>query len=149
MRKYVNGMRAGFVATGILSVLMLAKGPLGIMPDFDVIALLSAMLGRPDAFLVGWIAHFAIGTVLWGVLFVMLLPYLPGSSYVLKGVVFGVAAWTAMMAAVMPMAKAGPFGLNFGLMAPAMMLMLHLVFGAALGAAYGMRADRLMFANMK
>lgn len=86
---------------------------------------------------------------MWGVLFVMLLPYLPGGSYVLKGVAFGVAAWTAMMVAVMPMAKAGPFGLNFGLMAPAMTLMLHLVFGAALGAAYGMRADRLMFANMK
>lgn len=149
MRKYVNGMRAGFVATGILSVLMLGKAALGIMPDFDVVAMLSAMLGFPGVRLVGWVAHFAIGTVLWGILFVMLLPHLPGGSYTLKGLAFGIAAWAAMMVAVMPMAKAGPFGLNFGLLAPAMMLMLHLVFGAALGAAYGMRADRLMFANMK
>ncbi|MBI5011273.1 MAG: hypothetical protein HZC06_00110 [Methylocystis sp.] len=36
------------------------------------------------------------------------------------------------------MAGAGLFGINFGAMAPFMTLMLHIIFGAVLGGAYGL-----------
>jgi hypothetical protein len=51
-----------------------------------------------------------------------------------------VAAWLGMMIIVMPMAGAGLFGMNLGIMAPVMTLVLHVVFGAVLGAVYQMRA---------
>ncbi len=41
-----------------------------------------------------------------------------------------------MMLIPMPMAGAGLFGLKLGPMAPVMTLVLHLVWGAVLGAAY-------------
>jgi len=78
-----------------------------------------------------------IGTVVWGGLFAWLDPILPGSSHWFKGVVFGVGAWALMMILVMPMAGAGFFGVNMGMMAPIMTLMLHAIFGAVLGGVYG------------
>lgn len=41
-----------------------------------------------------------------------------------------------MMIIVMPMAGAGLFGLNIGIMAPVATLILHLIFGAVLGYTY-------------
>ena len=39
------GLGAGFVATVVLSLMMVAKGMMGVMPELDVIAMLSAMMG--------------------------------------------------------------------------------------------------------
>ncbi len=41
-----------------------------------------------------------------------------------------------MMVLIMPMADAGMFGLELGIMAPIMTLMLHMIFGAVMGAVY-------------
>ncbi len=81
--------------------------------------------------------HVLIGTMLWGTLFAWLHPNLPGGSHWLKGVWFGVGAWLLMMIFVMPMAGAGFFGMNLGMTAPVMTLMLHIVFGMVLGGVYG------------
>ena len=131
----LKGMAAGFVATAVLSALMVMKSMMGIMPELDVIAMLSKMMGTSLA--MGWVAHFMIGTVVWDGLFGLLAPYLPGGSYWFKGVIFGIGAWLMMMIAVMPMAGAGLFGMNFGMMAPVMTLVLHIIFGAVLGGVYG------------
>jgi hypothetical protein len=45
-----------------------------------------------------------------------------------------------MMVVLMPMAGAGLFGMNMGVMAPMMTLVLHLIFGAVLGWVYGRSA---------
>jgi hypothetical protein len=50
---------------------------------------------------------------------------------------FSIAAWLMMMLVVMPMAGAGLFGLNLGMAAPMMTLMLHAIFGAVLGVVFG------------
>lgn len=130
-----KALLAGFLATAALSGLMLAKGAMGLMPQLDVITMLSAMLGGSP--LIGWLAHFMIGTVVWGIGFALLYAHIPGEAPWLKGMQFGAAAWLMMMVAVMPMVGAGVFGLTLGLMAPVMTLMLHLIFGAILGAVYG------------
>lgn len=138
MQNLKAGFLAGFVATVVLSVMMLAKAMMGIMPELDVIAMLSAMMGTPAV--MGWIAHFMIGTVAWGGGFAILYNALPGSGAVGKGIVFGIAAWLAMMIMVMPMAGAGLFGMSFGIMAPMMTLILHIIFGAVMGAVYNAKA---------
>lgn len=139
MISLVRGIAAGLGATIALSILMMAKGMMGLMPELNVIAMLGSMaqdmMGMGGA-AVGWALHFMIGAVIYGVLFDKLNDKLPGDSQIKKGMVFGVAAWLVMMVGIMPMAGAGLFGMALGMMAPVMTLMLHLIFGAVLGYAY-------------
>ncbi len=135
MTNIAKGLAAGFVATVALSAVMLMKSAMGLMPELDVIAMLAGMMGGSAA--IAWLAHFMIGTVLWGGLFALTAPALPGGSFWLKGIGLGVGAWALMMIAVMPMAGAGLLGLQLGITAPLMTLMLHIGFGAVLGAVYG------------
>src|SRR3974377_2143805 len=110
------------------------KSMMGVMPELDVIKMLSAMMGAPA--IAGWVGHFAIGTVLWGGMFALLNSLIPGSSQIVKGIVFGLAAWLMMMLAIMPMAGQGLFGLNLGVAAPVMTGMLHVIFGTVMGGVY-------------
>lgn len=139
MSRLGRGILAGFVATVVLSVFMVMKQMMGMMPQMDVIRMLTAMIGASSP-LVGWAMHFMIGSLVWGGLFALLQNRIPGGTTVVRGVVFGIGAWLMMMIAVMPMAGAGLFGLQFGMAAPVMTLLLHIVFGASLGAVYGWRS---------
>lgn len=141
MTEVGKGMIAGFVATVVLSALMLMKSAMGLMPELDIAQMLGGMLGGGPG--VGWIAHFLIGTVIWGILFAYLDPQLPGGSHWLRGVVFGMGAWILMMIAVMPMAGAGLFGMKLGIMAPIMTAMLHAIYGAVLGGTFGALLGRI------
>ena len=125
-----SGMVAGFFATAVLSLAMIAM-PAGLAPD--IIGLISHILqtGRDT----GWIVHFLVGTVAWGGFFAILQPFLPSRSALVRGMMFGVAAWLAMMLVMMPIADAGYFGLALGPTTPFKALLLHLIFGAALGLA--------------
>jgi uncharacterized membrane protein YagU involved in acid resistance len=139
MNTYVRSMIAGFAATVVLSLLMIMKGATGLMPQLDVITMLSgmaqSMVGMGGAGS-GWLIHFLIGTVLWGFLFALLYDRLPGSQAIAKGMSFGVLAWVLMMILAMPMAGAGLFGVKLGMMAPVMTLILHLIWGAVLGFVF-------------
>ncbi len=126
-----NGLTAGFVGAAVLAVIFVIKAMMGITPQLDIIVMLSAMMGAP--LVMGWVVHFVIGTFLWGVLFAVANGLIPGSTQTIKGIVLGLFAWLLMMIAVMPMAGAGLFGLNFGLIGLLMPLALHVVFGAVLG----------------
>jgi hypothetical protein len=133
---WLKGMVAGFVATTVLSTLMLMKTMMGVMPELNPIKMISDMLGASPA--VGWVMHFMIGSVLWGSLFAWLDPNIPGEGHWLRGILFGVGAWLVMMIVMMPMADAGFFGSHLGMMAPVMTLVLHVVFGFVLGAVYAL-----------
>ncbi|MCQ4322211.1 DUF6789 family protein [Stutzerimonas stutzeri] len=133
-RNMPKGLLAGFIATVVLSVLMLMKTMMGLMPQLDVIAMLSGMLGSGPA--IGWLLHFFIGTVLYGIA-IALLASRATRSATMSAVLLGVIGWLIMMILLMPMTGQGLFGMNLGLMAPIMTLVLHLIFGAALGAVYG------------
>ena len=135
---YVRGMAAGFLATVVLSALMVMKAMMGVMPGLNAIRMLTqmahGMLGTPASPAVGWLLHFLIGTVSWGTTYAWLRPRLPGGPAA-RGMLFATGAWLMMMLVVMPMAGAGPFGLRLGVMAPVATLVLHLVYGAVLGVA--------------
>lgn len=134
MNKIIAGLAAGFIATVVLSILMILKGMMGLMPGLNVIVMLSAMMHTP--LIMGWVAHFMIGTVAWGGLFAVFYDKIPGGSAVSKGIALSIAAWLAMMIVVMPMAGAGLFGMHMGMMAPVMTLVLHIIFGAVLGTGF-------------
>jgi|TARA_Y100000815_G_scaffold188521_1_gene172102 hypothetical protein len=131
-----SGFIEGLAATVVLSAMMLIKGAVGAFPELDPIHMIAAMLGAPA--LVGWIGHFAIGTLAWGGGFALLNVSIPGDKQIVKGILFGIAAWFGMMVVMMPMAGAGLFGLNLGIgmMAAVMTLILHIVFGAVLGLVF-------------
>ena len=131
-----KGIVAGFVATVVLSAMMMMKQSMGLMPELNPIAMISDMAGLASP-IIGWIGHFAIGTVFWGAGFAILEHYLPG-PYWLRGMVFAIGAWLLMMIVVMPMAGAGAFGLGLGVMRPIATLLLHVVFGLVLGGVYGL-----------
>ena len=137
MNLYLRSMAGGFAATVVLSALMVMKDAMGLMPALNVVTMLSgmahSMMGLPDVLAVGWLLHFMIGTVLWGMLFAAAYGWLPGQGAVAKGLWFSVWAWLMMMLLAMPMAGGGLFGLRLGMMAPVMTLMLHLIWGAVLG----------------
>ncbi len=131
---YINsGLIAGFVATVVISLLMIGIEALRVLPQFDMIGILADLLGRGRA--AGWTLHFMIGTVGWGVLFAGLQPSLPGRTVLQRGVVFGILAWLVMMLA-MPLAGADLFALNFGWPVAATTFILHVIFAAVLGLVY-------------
>ncbi|MEO6783472.1 MAG: DUF6789 family protein [Bradyrhizobium sp.] len=133
---YGKGVLAGFVATIVLSAIMLMKQAMGVMPQLNPIEMITTMAGASTP-LVGWIGHFVIGAILWGVIYAWLDPRLPGPHWI-RGMIFATGAWFIMMVIMMPMAGAGFFGANLGLgmKAPVATLMLHWIYGAVLGGVY-------------
>jgi len=85
--------------------------------------------------MMGWVAHFMIGMVVWGFLFSALVNKLPG-GVMLSAIFFSIGAWFMMMIGPMPMAGAGLFGMKMGIMAPMATLMLHIIWGLVLGLSY-------------
>lgn len=134
-----RAMVAGFAATIVLSMMMLIKSAAGVMPYADPIEALTKVstmwLGTPLQPWVGWVEHFLMGTVLWGIVFAVIETALPGPGW-LRGVLFSIGAWFAMMLILMPLAGAGLFGLGLGWGIPIMTLVLHMMWGAILGWVY-------------
>ncbi|MDQ6684311.1 MAG: hypothetical protein M3Z16_04220 [Pseudomonadota bacterium] len=132
-----KGLLAGLAATVVLSILMVLKAMMGIMPELDLPKMLAGMMGSSDTPGIGWAIHFMIGVVVYGVAIALLDEHLPGQGSTTHGLLLACAGWLIMMVVLMPMAGAGIFGMKMGPMAPLMTLVLHLVFGAVLGWTYG------------
>lgn len=49
------------------------------MPELNPIAMITKMSGSSTP-LMGWMGHFVIGTVLWGLLYVQLLAFIGGRA---------------------------------------------------------------------
>src|SRR3569832_1885189 len=86
----VKGIVAGFCATVVLTLIMVVKFAAGVIPQVNLAALMSGLLTAPVY--VGWGVHFVIGTLVWGPLFAVLAPRIPGSPAIIKGVLFAMAA---------------------------------------------------------
>jgi len=132
-----KGIVAGTIATGVLSTVMLLQGAAGVLPQLSLIQLLLDVLAAPREHVFGWLAHCLLGSAMWGGLFAYLEPRLGADSQVKGGILFGLLLWLVMMLVVMPAAGAGYFGFQLTLLAPLVMLVLHVVYGAVLGWTYG------------
>lgn len=131
----IKGAIAGFVATAVVSGLIVAKELAGWWPQLDFVRLLSG--GGEDA--LGWAIHFAVGTLLLGPLFAVLAPRLPGTSCIAKSIVFVCGAWLIMQLAVLPLLGLGAFGARYGFVVPALTFVMNVVFGVILGLVFEMQ----------
>jgi len=52
-KNVLKGMVAGFIATMVLSALMIMKSMMGVMPELDVINMLTNMMGASSPLPVG------------------------------------------------------------------------------------------------
>jgi uncharacterized protein DUF6789 len=136
MSNSMKGMVAGLVATLVLSGLLLVKSTMELVPELNIIRLLTN-LGSITT-VQAWMDHFIIGVVVWGLLFGVYDSLATRPAHWLKGIIFGVFAWLVMMLVFMPLAKTGIFGFRLGPMAAAVTLLYHLVYGAVLGTTYGL-----------
>ena len=136
MNKFLSGALAGLVATIVLSVLMVMKDMMGMMPDVDIIAMLAGRMG--GNIMMGWVAHFMVGVIGYGFAYTLIFSKLSYGNHITRGILLGIAGWLAMMVALMPMMGAGMFGLNMpsGMMVPIATMMLHIIFGAVLGLVF-------------
>jgi hypothetical protein len=130
-----RGLLAGLIATVVVSLLMLLKQAIGFMPNVNLVMELAYALGQRGA-LAGWTAHFLIGVLAWGMLFVWFDRNLRFPHWV-NGLFFGSIVWLGVMLLVLPAAGHGPFGSRgLALGTPTVTLFLHWIYGAVLGSVY-------------
>jgi len=136
MPNELKGVIAGFVATLVLSGLMILNSTIGLMPQIDIVRLLTTLGTLTTAS--AWMDHFIVGALVWGLLFAAVDATTTRPALWLKGMIFGVFAWVMMMVTFMPLAGAGFFGAKIGTTAVVGLLFLHLVYGIVLGVVYGL-----------
>ncbi len=129
-----RGLLAGLVATCALASVLIAARVSGVMSHLDLVAILAHALGS-RSLAVGWIAHFFVGVLLWGPLFVWADRRTSFAPWV-NGLAFGSLVWLGVMLIIMPLAGEGAFGLALGVATPTLTLFLHWVYGAVLGNVY-------------
>lgn len=136
MRSRVQkGMIAGFAATVAISLLEAINLLIG--PWFDPFpGVVAYMIGMEGNLMVGWIAHFFVGTVVFGGLFGILCPRLPTDTPETKGILFAVALWVLMMVGIFLLGDPTMFSGSAGFGTVAWMLATHALFGIVLGNVY-------------
>ena len=133
MGDLTKGMEAGFAATVLISILMFIQQRLGLSPEFNLLAMATVAVGGDP--IMGWIFHFFVGGVMWGLAFAVMSPHLRGPHW-LRGATFGVLAWLIMMVAFLPAIGMPMFGEGQGPTIAVAAFVLNLIFGLTLGEVY-------------
>ena len=131
----VRGLIAGLAATLVLSLLLLLKQGLGVMPNLNLVLILAHALGYQSPY-AGWAANYVVGVLLWGALYPWFDRALPFQHW-FNGLMFASVVWWGVMLVIMPVAGAGLFGLKLGIATPTVTLILHWAYGGVLGTVYG------------
>ncbi|MBI4420334.1 MAG: hypothetical protein HY560_05870 [Gemmatimonadetes bacterium] len=126
-------LAGGLVGTAAMTVLML-MAPLMGMPPMPIGEMLGQFLGIGTA--AGWAMHGVIGLVLATIYAALVAARLPGPT-ALRGAIYGFAVFLVAQIVVTPMMGGGVFS---GGNVPMIMgsLIGHLVYGALVGAIYGL-----------
>jgi hypothetical protein len=130
-----RGLGAGLAATVVLSLVIVLKQALGILPQLSTISVLAQMVGY-QSLAVGWIVHFFVGVILWGPLYAWIDPKSNYPHWFI-GMMFASCVWLGLMLVIMPIEGEGLFGMELGIVTPTATLMLHWIYGAVLGSVFG------------
>ena len=133
-----KGVIAGFVATLILSGLIVFFNATDILKELDIVEHIDKLgsIQRASA----WVDHFIVGALLWGPIFAA-FQATTNEKYPrwLKGLMFGTITWFLMMVIFMPVIGGGwvnLFGLQLGIIGPIGMLGMNLIYGLAIGVVF-------------
>jgi len=118
-----KGIVAGFVATFVLSVLL------------DPIELFAPSI-LPASPPVGWVLHFFVGTVVWGIGFAVLHDYLRGPAWQ-RGLMFALGAWIVVIGGAAVLILAGVLAFELTPVMIVATLIVHVLYGVVLGLVYG------------
>lgn len=124
----------GVVGTAAMTTLMYGVAPMmGV--HMDIAAMLGSMLGGWTA---GLLAHLMNGTIVFPLVYALLIYRGLRGSPALRGTLFGILLWLIAQVIVMPMMGAGLFSAHAGgAIASAASLMGHIIYGGVLGAIAG------------
>jgi hypothetical protein len=118
-----KGIVAGFVATFVLSVLL------------DPIELFAPTI-LPASPPVGWVLHFFVGTVVWGIGFSVLHDHLRGPAWQ-RGLMFALGAWIVVISGAAVLILAGLLAMELTPVMIVATLVVHVLYGVVLGLIYG------------
>ena len=135
-----RAVAGGFVGTVMFTLMMRFVAPLmGVR--MDIAAKLGEMTHTGMAG--GILMHFLNGTVIFPLIYVVLLyRWLPGASWQ-KGLLWGVILWLGVEIVMMPMMGGGIFSAQMGGMKAVMAALIgHLLYGTLFGAIAGAPAAK-------
>jgi hypothetical protein len=139
---------AGFVASvamvmafavAFVAALVLSRLPVPILADWFRGLTSNRLIDAAGPNLYAATAVFFIGGLIWALLFAIVLePRLRGAAWE-RGVQFALVPWLFSLVVFMPLVGGGPLGLGLGAGPLPILgnLILHLVYGAALGTVWG------------
>ena len=132
-----QGMLAGFIASAVSSLVLIALTSLILIPEFDFVSIQGSLFGLAGTATSAWLVYFIIGTFVWGTFYSFLEEKLSGEGPVSKGVLFGFLVWIIVMAVLMPLAGEGFFLMQkYGYTAAGIVFLTDLVFGVTTAYFY-------------
>ncbi len=132
MINIAKGIISGLAASAAVAGAVFLAAAADLMNVADPMQAVSGITMTPTG--LSWVLHFGFGTFVWGSLFALLSPVLPGPFWI-KGAVFGALAWLLMIASVSAVDHVATPQITLG------SLLLHLLFGAVAGLVYGTLAE--------
>lgn len=134
-----KGIVAGIAGTAALGVLVLLNNALGLVPQLDLVGMLTMVAGSAFPGM-GWAIFFAGGGIVLGVGFALLDSHVEattGAGEIVRGIIFGILVWLVFMILFMPFTGAGLFAMSFGIGAPVFTFVGDVIYGAVMGWVYG------------
>ncbi len=132
MINIAKGVISGVVASVLVSGGVYLASMLGFVQSLDPMRAAAGIALHPAS--LSWVAYFILGALLWGTVFALLSPVLPGPFWC-KGTAFGALAWLLTVAIAQAAEASTMEALALG------PIMVHLLFGALLGLTYGTLLD--------
>jgi hypothetical protein len=132
MINIAKGVISGVVASVLVSGGIYLASAFGLVQPLDPLRAASGIALHPAS--LGWVTYCILGALLWGTLFAVLSPVLPGLFW-FKGAAFGLLAWLLTVAITHVAAASTVTPVALG------PIVVHLLFGALLGLTYGALLD--------
>lgn len=134
----IRAIFASAIATAIITLLIYGNEQTGFLPELsflDDLATFNERIGLPTTPQAVWTVHAIIGVVLYGVVYAVIQPILPGSA-ASEGLWFGFITWLLMMVVFMPLTGRELFAQDLGTVFIGATFALHLLYGLVIGVSY-------------
>jgi hypothetical protein len=139
MNSLAASWTSGFIATVVVSVFMVLQSVTGIASEASFIGIITQFANErmviPGS-AVGWGVHFFVGVVIYGLVFALVNYLMRTRTGVIKGVMLVLMFWVLMNIAFVPMLGYGLFGFKQGAAIFLVTLVMHIIYGLALGLSY-------------